>query len=168
MEILNNFGIQPVLLLAQIVNFLIILFLLKKFFYKPIGKVLQDRKKRIEQSLINADLIEEKLKKTQEQQAQILEAARTSAKTLITDAHKEAQRIADTANLDARQTAEETVKKAALEIERQRVQMQKQLEDETLTLVVQVVKKVLGRTLKSKEKEQLTAESLSEIKRQVH
>ena len=65
MEIIRNFGIQPVLLLAQIVNFLIILYLLQKFFYKPIVKLLEQRKKRIEESLKNADLIEEKLKKTQ-------------------------------------------------------------------------------------------------------
>jgi len=51
MEILKEFGIQPTLLLAQIVNFLIILFVLKKFFYKPIIKVLDARKKRIEVSL---------------------------------------------------------------------------------------------------------------------
>ena len=73
MEILKNFGIQPTLLLAQIVNFTIILFVLKKFFYKPITKVLEERKRRIEESLKNADEIEAKLQKTAEKTAQILE-----------------------------------------------------------------------------------------------
>ena len=58
MQIFESFGIQPTLLLAQIVNFLIILFLLQKFFYKPIFKMFEDRKKRIEESLKSADLIE--------------------------------------------------------------------------------------------------------------
>ena len=72
MEFLKEFGIQPTLLIAQIVNFLIILFILKKFFYKPIIKLLDDRKKKIEESLKNAELIEERLKQTEEKSAQII------------------------------------------------------------------------------------------------
>src|SRR3989344_2738333 len=97
MDILTNFGIQPQLLLAQIVNFLIILFLLKKFFFGPIVKVLEDRKKRIEQSLQNADQISEKLQKTEESSKKILDETRESAKTIIAQAKQEAQRITDEA-----------------------------------------------------------------------
>src|SRR4030043_2475120 len=93
MEIFKSFGIQPALLIAQIVNFLIILILLKKFFYKPITKILEERKKRIEESLKNADLIEERLKKTEEKSAQILDETRKNAQDLIDEAKKESERI---------------------------------------------------------------------------
>jgi len=43
MDILNQFGIKPVLLAAQVVNFLALLFILKKFLYQPILKVLKTR-----------------------------------------------------------------------------------------------------------------------------
>src|SRR3989338_4739963 len=134
MEIIRNFGIQPVLLLAQIVNFLIILYLLQKFFYKPIVKLLEQRKKRIEESLKNADLIEEKLKKTQEQSVQIL--------------------------AEAQKQLEEILTQSQVQIEAQRKQMQKQLEKETLNLVVEVVRKVLERTLKPKERQDLTTKAV--------
>jgi len=167
MEIIRNFGIQPVLLLAQIVNFLIILYLLQKFFYKPIVKLLEQRKKRIEESLKNADLIEEKLKKTQEQSAQILAEAQKNSQALIASAKGESEKIISQATLEARKQLEEIVNASQVQIEAQRIQMQKKLERETLNLVVEVVKKVLSRTLKPKERQDLTTKALSEIERQV-
>lgn len=167
MDILTRFGIQPTLLLAQIVNFTIILFVLKKFFYKPITKALDDRKKRIEESLKNADEIEARLKKTEQKTEQILESARNQSQNIIAGANKEAERIYDTASLEARKLTEEAVLGAREQIERQRVEMQKSLEKETLNLVVEVVKKVLGRTLKPNEKQGLTSKAVTEITKQM-
>ncbi|MBI2327548.1 F0F1 ATP synthase subunit B [Candidatus Curtissbacteria bacterium] len=167
MEILHNFGIQPIYLLAQIVNFLIILFLLKKFFYKPITKALEDRKKRIEESLKNADLIEKNLKMTEEKSIQILEEARESAQELITQANKESERISQQALDEAKKTIDEAKKEAIAQSQIQKRQMQKQLEKETLVLVAEVVKKVLGRTLKTQEKQELTSKAITEITKQM-
>ena len=167
MEIVRNFGIQPVLLLAQIVNFLIILYLLTRFFYKPIVKLLEQRKRRIEESLKNADLIEEKLQKTQEKSAQILEEAQKNSQSLIADAKRESEKIISQATLEARKQLEEIVGASQVQIEAQRKQMQKQLEKETLNLVVEVVKKVLSRTLKPKERQDLTAKAVSEIEKKI-
>lgn len=167
MEILTRFGIQPTLLLAQIVNFTIILFVLKKFFYKPITKALENRKRRIEESLKNADEIETRLKKTEEKTAQILESARSQSQNIIAGANKEAQRIYETASLEARKLTDEAISKAREQIDRQRQEMQKSLEKETLTLVAEVVKKVLGRNLSFKERQDLTNKSIENITNQV-
>ncbi len=163
MQIAQQFGIEPILLLAQIENFLIILFVLKKFFYKPIVKMLEDRRKRIEESLKNADAIEEKLKSTEEKSALILDTARKNAEDILAEAKAEAQRIIDVAGEEARLTAEETLKKATEQIASEREKMQKDLETQTLDLVVATVKKVLGRNLKDTEKKSLTAKSISDI-----
>ncbi|OGD87379.1 ATP synthase F0 subunit B [Candidatus Curtissbacteria bacterium RIFCSPHIGHO2_01_FULL_41_11] len=168
MEILTRFGIEPKLLLAQIVNFTIILFVLKRFFYKPITKVLDDRKKRIEESLKNADLIEEKLAQTEEKTTKLLEEASETAREMITSANKEAQRTTEEVLLEARKTQEELVADAKDQIEAQKKEMQKQLERETLILVTEVVKKVLARNLKQDEKKKLTRDALSEIGKHIH
>lgn len=167
MDILKNFGIQPTLLLAQIVNFAIILFLLKRFFYKPITKALDDRKKRIEESLKNADLIEEKLEKTQKESSEIIASAQKNAQDLISEAKSQSQIIIEQANQQARQNLEEALVKAKDQIEDRKQEIKKQLEKETITLVVEVVKKVLGRSLKTKEKHELTLGAVSEIKKQI-
>lgn len=165
MEILQNFGIQPILLLAQIVNFLIILYLLKRFFYKPIQKVLADRQKRIEESLKNADLIEERLKKTQEKQAQILEEAAKSAQEIIENANKAArQNTADSLN-QTKKSAEELLNRAKEEIQAQRAQMQKEVEKHTVTLVAEIVKKVLSKHLSTRQRQDLTEKAAMETER---
>ena len=167
MEIFKSFGIQPIFLLAQIVNFLIILYLLKRFFYKPIIKILEDRKKKIEESLKNADLIEERLQKTDEKNAQILSEAQNSARILIADAKREAENINQQAHLEARKTIGAALVEAKVQIEAQKVSMKKQLEHETLNLVEAVVKRVLGRSLKINERRQLTDKALSDIGRKI-
>lgn len=90
MEIFSQFGVKPILLAAQVVNFFILLFILKKFLYKPILKVLEERKKRIEDSLKNAEEIEKRLAQTQQESEKII------AQTL-----KEAQKILDQTNIEA-------------------------------------------------------------------
>lgn len=167
MEILENFGIQPTLLFAQIVNFAIILFLLKKFLFKPLLKVLDDRKQRIEESLKNADLIEERLARTEKESKKIIEDAQNQAQVLITDAKKEAVNISDRASQDARKTLEETVKDAKDQIAAQRLEMQKNIEKETMELIIGVVRKVLGRNLKPSEKQSFTSSAAKEIGKQI-
>ena len=167
MEILNNFGIQPTLLFAQIINFVIILYLLKRFFYKPILKVLDDRRKKIEESLRNADLIEEKLQKTDENSKKIIADSQIQAQNLINDAKREAERIGDKASLDARKTIDQALVDAKIQIEAERESMQKKIERETLDLVVTVVKKVLKRNLKPQEKQALTSSAVREITKQI-
>ena len=139
---------------------------MKKFFYKPIFKALEDRKKRIEESLKNADLIEDRLKKTDEKSAQILSEAQKSARELIEQAKLEAQRISDVAALDARKQIEQMLAETKIQIEAQKQVMQKELEVQTLNLVIEVVKKVLGRNLGKQEKAQITKNALTEVTKQ--
>ena len=167
MQIFENFGIQPTLLLAQIVNFLIILFLLKKFFYRPIIKVLEDRKNRIEDSLKNADLISEKLAKTDEKSRLIIEGAQKNTQDLISDAKSEAGRILNQAQEDARAAGQEAIIQVRAQIENERVKMQKELEDQTLNLVIGVVKKVLSKTLSVKEKQTITKEAITHLAKEI-
>lgn len=167
MEIFKNFGIQPTLLFGQIVNFLIILFLLRKFFYGKIVGMLEERRKKIDESLKNAALIEENLQKTKEQSAKIIEETQKNAQMLIEDAKKEAVNISQKAQEEAKETHKQSMEATKIQIATERFQMQKQLEKETLTLVIDVAKKVLGRNLKDKEKQELTRGAIGEINRQI-
>ena len=166
MDITKQFGIEPILLLAQIVNFLIILFVLKKFFYKPIIKMLDDRRQRIAESLKNADTIEQKLQQTEEKSAQILKTAQEQGEKFIAGAQSQANKIIEAAQLEAKANTQRAVKEAIDQIELEKAQMKKELEAETLGLVVAVTQKVLGRQLKQKEKQDLTKSAVSEISRQ--
>ena len=106
MEILNQFGVQPILLAAQVVNFFILLFLLKKFLYGPILKVLNERKKRIEDSLKNAEEIEKRLQETNEKIDQMLAKASKEGQEVIDEATAQANLIIEDSKTRAEAAAQ--------------------------------------------------------------
>lgn len=167
MEILTNFGVQPTLLIGQVVNFLIILFLLKKFFYGKILDALEERKKKIEESLKNADTIELRLQETEEKSAKIIEESQSQAQKIITEAKTQAAEIVTQAAQDAQKTIQEATLAAQNQIEAQREKMKDELMEDTLTLVAQVTKKVLSRNLKAAEKQNITKKLIAEVAKEV-
>ena len=78
-----------------------------------------------------------------------------------------AENISQKALDEARETNKQSIETAKIQIASERLLMQKQLEKETLTLVIDVVKKVLGRNLKDKEKQEITKGAIGEIGRQI-
>jgi F-type H+-transporting ATPase subunit b len=163
MEIFKQFGIQPTLLVAQIINFGIILFVLKKFFYKPITKMLDARRATIEQSLKNADEIETKLQQTEEKSAKIIAGSQQKAEQLLEDAKKQADTVTNNAMDETKKATEDMMQKAMEQIAAEKEKMKKEVEEETLALVVEVTQKVLGRTMKTSEKAELTKKAITQM-----
>ena len=164
MEFLNEFGIQPVLLAAQIVNFLIMLYLLKRFLYKPILKVLEERKKAIAQSLQNADEIESRLNKlTEEEEKRLLKSAQEGAK-IIKEAQDSAVQIIDEAKVKAEDLAQDIVRKAQAQLQVEKQQLQQEVMDNLGEFIVLGLKKVTGKVLTKKDQQDLIKRSVKEIK----
>ena len=71
-ELITTFHIDWKLLIAQIVNFGLVLFVLWKFAIKPLSKVMADRSKEIEKSLDDAKQIRDNLTKSHEEREKII------------------------------------------------------------------------------------------------
>jgi F-type H+-transporting ATPase subunit b len=148
---LKDFGIQPILLLAQIVNFLILLFLLKKFLYGPIVKVLDQRKQTIEESLKNAEKIEANLAKTEEDYDKKIEKAATEARKIVDEATKSASEIISEARTQASAEMQDILKKGQDSIEMERQKMQQEMRAELTQLVINTLEKVTGKVVSKKD-----------------
>lgn len=120
MEIFKDFGVNPVLLIAQIVNFLVILFILKKFMYKPVLDILKKRENQIKEGLKSAEESEKKLAQTLEKEKEILHKAHETAEKIVSDAKIEAG--------ETKAKIEELTKK---EVERMLNQSRRTIEQET-------------------------------------
>ncbi len=120
MQIFKDFGINPILLSAQIVNFLIILFVLKRFAYKPVLDVLKKRQKELEQGLLDSEKAKTTLLEAEEKEKQILQKAQLRADKIITDTKSRSAEL--------RNSAEDSTKK---EIERMLEQSRAQINEET-------------------------------------
>src|SRR3989338_6728445 len=88
MEFISNFGLDPILLVAQIVNFLVVLFILRKFLYKPILKTLEKRKNLIKDGLDKAQEATIRLEKIEEKERRVLSTAQKQAQQMLDEAKK--------------------------------------------------------------------------------
>lgn len=151
-------------MLAQIVNFIILLIVLKKFAYKPIMKVLDDRKHKIETSMKQAEEVEKKLAETEKRQKEIIGNAERASTKIIEEAKEAAKKMQESTLVDTNKKVEETLikNKEALKLESEK--MVKEVKTDMTILVADVTKKILGKTLSSKDSEELVKKSLEDLK----
>lgn len=162
-KILSDFGVQPILLAAQAVNFFVLLFILKRFMYKPLLKVLEERKQRIAESLKNAEEIERKLAQTEEDRENKLIKATEEAQKIIEEATKNASEIISEAHVKASSDIEDLVIKAHEQIKMDREKMQAELREELGEIVSLSMQKITGKILTKKDQESLVKETIRKL-----
>ena len=163
MEILETFGVKPILLLAQIVNFIILLFLLNKFAYKPIMKVLDDRKHKIETSMRQAEEVEKKLAETEASQKEIIGRAERESTKIIEEARAAAKKLQDETMVETSNKMEEALLKNKDSIKLEREKMVSEVKADMADLVADTTKKVLGKTLTSGNNRELVNDALKDL-----
>ncbi len=109
---MEGLGINGTMLLAQLINFGVIFFLLVWLLKKPIERVLRERSERIEQSLKDAAEIKERLAKVEEESAAVMAQARSQADELIAKSQQVAAEVQQKAETVARQEATQIVEQA--------------------------------------------------------
>lgn len=165
MEIIKNFGLSPLLLVAQIVNFLIILFLLKKFLYKPVLTVLKKRQITIKEGLKQAEDARIKLEKVVIEEKNILRQAQLQSKKMIEDAKFDAIEVAKQLNEDAKRHTEKMLNDAREQIARESIETERKLAKSTSELAVKILEKSLKDFFTSADQEKVVASALRKIKK---
>src|SRR4029077_12481720 len=145
--------------LAQIILFIIVYFVLKKFAFGPIIAMLEDRRKRIEEGQLNAQKIKQQLAEAEKRHQEILAKANIEAQKLIDQARESASHVADRKEQEAIAAAEQIIAKAqeaaALEHERSMAQLKRELGH----LVVETTAKVTGKVLTPEDQKRLQEEA---------
>ena len=134
-------------LAAQILNFLILVVLLRAFAYKPIVNMLQERQKKIEMSLAKADEDVEKA-----------EALKKEYEDQLASARVKAQNIIDSASRQAAEERDESVVKTKRDIEQMKKSAAETLRAEVVALSMAAASKVIAKNLDEKANESLIAE----------
>src|ERR1700747_3741685 len=91
----DTFGWNWQLFLSQVVSFCIVAFLLRRFAYKPIVAVLEDRRRTIEQSQLNAEKIKKQLAEAEKRYQEILAKANDDAQRMIDEARQSAAHLSE-------------------------------------------------------------------------
>ena len=159
----ETFGWNWQLFLSQVVSFSIVAFLLRRFAYKPILGVLEERRRRIEESLRNAEKIKQELAEAEKRYAEILAKANAQAQKMIDDARESSAHIAERKEQEAIVAAEQIMAKAreASAIEHERTMME--LKRELGRLVVNTTAKVTGKVLTPEDQRRLQDEAARQL-----
>lgn len=159
----ETFGFDVRIFLSQVVSFIIVILLLRRYAYKPILAVLEERRQRIAEGLLNAEKIKQQLAEAEQRYAEILSTANTAAQKMIDEARESASHVAERKQQEAVAAAEQIVAKAheAAAIERDRTMAQ--LRHELGRLVVDTTTKVTGKILTSEDQRRLQEEAARQV-----
>ncbi len=163
-EFIEHFGIDWKLLLAQMVNFALLLFILRRFVYRPVLDVLQKRKQKIEEGIQFAKDAEFELKRIQELREEILEGAKRDGVNIVTEAEEKANHKKEEILQEALQKTEAAIVEAKRVIQEEKVKMTDSLQKETEELVLAGVAKVLGKMSPGTRDRVFVEEALRELK----
>ncbi|HVF69376.1 MAG TPA: F0F1 ATP synthase subunit B [Xanthomonadales bacterium] len=164
MEILKNFGFEWTLFAAQIVNFLIIFWLLKKFLYKPVLKLLGERKKKIEDGLKNAEKAEKLLAETVQREEEILKKAQSEAKKLLDEARTQRETMLIQSEAETKKQVAKMISDARDQIQFEATGASKKLEIQVSKLAIEFLEKSLKGLFGDKEQEIVMRSALKKIK----
>lgn len=163
-EVLNNFGVEWQLLLAQIINFVIIFYLLKRFLYKPIFNMLKKREDAIKQGLSKADESKKALDEALVKEKKIIKEAQDTAKKIIQEAKENSVTVAKEIEEKAKKQADQMVADARVQIDREARQAEKELEKHVGELSVKILKQSLDNVFTDKEQTEVVAKATKALK----
>jgi F-type H+-transporting ATPase subunit b len=160
---LETFGVNWPFFIAQIINFAIVLFVLKKYAFGPIQGILEERRQRIAAGEANLEEIAKKLAESEQTTAKLLEKANDDAKRMITEAKDSAVTLGEQKTQEADSKAKGIIAKAQEAAKAERVQMAADLKKEFGRLVVATTTQVSGKVLTQDDQNRINQEALSSV-----
>jgi len=159
---LADLGINLPTLLAQIVNFAILFGLLYLVAYRPIMRMIDERSRKIKESMEQTELIKEQAAHAEQEAEQRIEAASKEGQEVIARAIRTGEEVRQQSQQEARQEAETLVARARTEIQRERDEAIGELRKEFADLTMMAAEKVIERSLDKKAHRQLIDKVLEE------
>lgn len=154
--IANKFGLQPQIILAQAVNFLLVAYVLWRFAIKPVVATVDERQARIAEGLQNAEEMKLRLEEAETEKENTLREASVEAQRIVKEAQEQAKTKVDRSVDEARRAADDILRRAEESIEADRKKMVEETRSEIARLVVLTSSRVLDRELSADERERFT------------
>ncbi|MBI4187392.1 MAG: F0F1 ATP synthase subunit B [Chloroflexi bacterium] len=159
---MERLGLSLPSLVAQVINFAVLLVLLYIVAYKPIMRMLDERSARIKASMEQAESIREQAARAEDEVKKQLEAAKKVGQEIIGRATQAGEGMKREAQQEAKHEAETLISRARLEIQRERNEAVGELRREFADLTVLTAEKVIERSLDKEAHRQLIEKVLEE------
>src|SRR5512137_1048860 len=162
-RIVTTFGVDWSHLLAQVASFCIVCYVLYRFAYQPVLKMLEVRRQQIAQGLANAEQIKAELARTEVQRHEVMAQANGQANKLIEEARAAASRLQEQETQKAIAVAEQIMAKAREAAAQDYARMLAELKREVGRLVVQATAAVTGKILTPEDQRRLAEDTAKAV-----
>lgn len=162
MDAFQSLGILAPNLLFQILNFLVVLFLLRLFLYKPVMNMLHDRQERIAEGLAEAERAREEAAEQRARFEEQLAEERRASQERLREAVAKSEEAARQRLAEANAEAEQIIARARAEAEQTRQQALAGLHNEIADLALLAAAKALGDGLDEERHRELIDRFLNE------
>ena len=153
------------LLFWMTLTFSIVLYILGKYAWKPIMKMLHEREDSIEKALNAADEAKKDMLKLKAGNEQLLVEAKEERDALMRDARKVKESIIEEARVKANEEANRIIENARESIQYEKLAAINELKNQIASISIEIAEKLIGQELADKEKQQqLTEKLLKEVK----
>jgi len=148
------------LMFWMVISFSIILFLLKKFAWKPILGMIQEREDSIENALASAEKAKEEMKTLQASNERILHEAKEERELMLKDAREIREKMIAEAKDIATKEGERLLKAARENIQNEKMAAVTELKNQVASLSIDIAEKILKAELSSDEKQKTLVTTL--------
>ena len=159
---MEGLGINLPTLIAQIINFAILLGLLYLVAYKPVMRILDERSRKVKESMEQTELIKQQAEQAEEEVKKQLEAAGREGQEIVARAVRSGEEVRQKAQQEAKQDAESLIARAQGEIQRERDEAIGDLRKEFADLTILAAGQVIDRSLDKEAHRQLIEKVLKE------
>ena len=144
MELLDKLGIDWKLLIAQLVNFAILVFVLYKFLYSPILAILEKRRKQLDENDKRTKTLEDRMTESEQMVEEKMRESQVKASQIIAEAEKNARVMREEILAGAKSESDRFLAEARKQADSERVRMLADIKQEGQSIVMQAVRRVLG------------------------
>ena len=159
---MEGLGLSVSTFIAQVVNFIILLVVLYFFAYKPVLKMLDERSRKIKESMDEVQKVKEQAAQTEEEFKKKIEAASKEGQEVISKAMRTGEDARKRAQDEAKQEAQGLVEKARVEIQQERNEAISELRQEFADLTIVAAEKVIEKSLDKETHRQIIDKVLDE------
>jgi F-type H+-transporting ATPase subunit b len=166
MELLNQFGFDLKLFIAQAVNFLILAYIFKRFLYKPLLNIFKEREEKIKVGLENADKAREALESAKHDRSEILKKSRADADEIIANTRKLAEEMKQEFTAKSRAESDKILSEAKSQAVEQMKLMEKEVKNMSLDLSKKILDDIMAKLFTEEEKQKIMKRAAESINKQ--
>ncbi len=160
---MEKLGINLGFFISQLVNFTLLVALLTVLLYKPILRMLNERKERIARSLADVDAAREAAARAQQDYDKKMVEAQRTAQEIIAKASQASEEVAAEIRAEAQREAESIRRKAREDAAQERAHLLAEVQNQIAGLSMMATERVLGQAVDANTQRQLVDQFLAEI-----